>query len=59
MSTPPQSMSLTLDTPEGFHELPLHLPRTSSTPPCGSWRRRSGRAVRSSSARPPPSPTPN
>ncbi|MEU6959972.1 hypothetical protein [Streptomyces chrestomyceticus] len=26
MSTSPQSMSLTLDTPEGFHELPLHLP---------------------------------
>ncbi|MFH8344738.1 hypothetical protein [Streptomyces sp. NPDC018045] len=26
MSASPQSVSLTLDTPEGFHELPLHLP---------------------------------
>ncbi|MEU7177223.1 hypothetical protein ACWIG3_02830 [Streptomyces celluloflavus] len=26
MSAYPQNVSLTLDTPEGFHELPLHLP---------------------------------
>ncbi|GCD44306.1 hypothetical protein [Streptomyces paromomycinus] len=26
MTTSPQNVSLTLDTPEGFHELPLHLP---------------------------------
>ncbi|MFG2532499.1 hypothetical protein [Streptomyces sp. NPDC048516] len=26
MTTVPQSVSLALDTPEGFHELPLHLP---------------------------------
>ncbi|AZS72820.1 hypothetical protein DDE74_19285 [Streptomyces lydicus] len=26
MSASPQSVSVTLDTPEGFHELPLHLP---------------------------------
>jgi hypothetical protein len=26
MTASPQSMSLILDTPEGFHELPLHLP---------------------------------
>ncbi|WP_246096196.1 hypothetical protein [Streptomyces botrytidirepellens] len=26
MPVPPREMSLTLDTPEGFHELPLHLP---------------------------------
>ncbi|MFF8371960.1 hypothetical protein ACF05W_24395 [Streptomyces lydicus] len=26
MTTVPQNVSLALDTPEGFHELPLHLP---------------------------------
>ncbi|MGY5132468.1 hypothetical protein ACWGJW_08635 [Streptomyces nigrescens] len=26
MTTAPQNVSLALDTPEGFHELPLHLP---------------------------------